>query len=107
MTIAEFYHELIASLPAIGTIGMTIYVWLANRQRVKTARINNMDARIGNHETRIVCIENDMKHVPTQESITGLKNAIADMNTKLSETKGRLSGINRAVDLINEHLINT
>ena len=113
MSFATIFHEIMNAIPAIGTIGMSIYVWRASRERVKTARIDSITKRLSNHavkindhETRIICIEKDFRQVPGQQSLDKLSGRIDSLNSTLSTTKGRLDGVNRAVDLINEFLIN-
>ena len=47
-----------------------------------------------------------MQHMPTHHDIKELSGRIDLLHGTMSELNGRLSGINRAVDLINEFLIN-
>ena len=103
----KFYLDL---LQFLGTIALGIYVWFSNRQRVTTGRIetlsNETKKELIDHELRIVSLESDMKHMPTNGDIKGLSERMDALNQSLSTAAGRLEGINRAVDLINEHLIN-
>jgi len=97
-----------------GVLG--VIVWLSGRQRVTMARITELeekiDARMGGHVsrmdghgTRLTCLESDVRHMPTQTDLANLSTQISRTNGLISELGGRLTGINRAVDLINEFLI--
>lgn len=63
------------------------------------ARINGMDGEI-----RRICL--DVAHLPDQRQIEKLNDTMADLSDQISKLEGRFDGVNRAVDLINEFLIN-
>ncbi len=48
----------------------------------------------------------ELDHMPTQQQFMALNTSIAALSGELRNTQGRLEGINRAVDLVNEFLIN-
>jgi len=48
----------------------------------------------------------ELAHLPNQRQFEALNASISKLNGELQKTAGRLEGINRAVDLMNEHLIN-
>lgn len=90
-------------------VAIGVYVWWVNREAALEKRIRDiktaLDDRCNRRETRISQLEHagvdiraELEHMP--------KNAdIRDMTSKIAELNGRLSGINRAVDIINEFLI--
>ena len=59
----------------------------------------SLSQRVSETEMAIVRICSDVSHMPNKNDITALTKELADV-------KGRLGGINRAVDLINEFLLN-
>lgn len=58
------------------------------------------------HERRTTEIAIELEHLPNQKQFDKLNVSINNLNSQLGITSGRLEGINRAVDLINEFLIN-
>ncbi|MRR33168.1 hypothetical protein EG829_00510 [bacterium] len=89
---------------------IAIVVWWTNRDKVNNARFKQT-------EDRLLQLENDVKHPPSCEYHPRLESRIEKMRVgfeeKISavhgdtrEIKGSLNGLARAVDLINEHLIN-
>lgn len=93
-----------------GTVAIGIYVWLANRQRVTTQSIRaleqDVDERLDDHGTRLTRLEEEVRHLPTHDDIGGVFKRIDQIHGDLKELTGAMSGVKRAVDLINEHLLN-
>ena len=57
-------------------------------------------------EATAAALRIELEHLPTQQQFEALNGSITALNGELKNTQGRLEGINRAVDLINEFLIN-
>ena len=110
-----------------------LYVWWTNRQKVTAARFlalerqvaervttqaldaadTKRDERCDKHRQRtslveknVIELQSELDHLPTQQQFNELNRSILALNGELKNTVGRLEGINRAVDLINEFLIN-
>lgn len=94
----------------VGTIAIGVYVWLANRQRVTTQSIrqleHDVDERLDDHGTRLSRLEEEVRHLPTHNDIGGVFKRIDQIHGDLKELTGAMSGLRRAVDLINDHLLN-
>lgn len=76
-----------------------IYSWWSNRERVTNKRFKE-------HHQRLTALENQVKHVPSQKQYDELSGRIGTLHSDLQGIKGQLKGIGRAVDLMNEFLIN-
>ncbi|HFQ80984.1 MAG TPA: DUF2730 family protein [Desulfobacterales bacterium] len=80
--------------------GYGLYVKRAMSNRRTDERITKLETeipeRLSCHEERTTTLEADYKHLPSQKDL-------ADLNANISELSGRLQGINRAVDLLNQH----
>lgn len=121
------YHELkpwidILSQKQNGITAVVIAcMWFFTRKRVTSNDITDLKDsinkkldeqeqsatdRLEEHAERLTCLEIDMKHMPTQNDITGMNLRIDKVHGALQRVDGRLEGINRAVDLMNQHLIN-
>lgn len=75
-------------------------------------KAEDLDPRCAAHLKRTAAIEAstaeihvELRHLPAQQQFDLLNRSIGDLNGSLQKTQGRLDGLNRAVDLINEFLI--
>jgi len=102
---------------AAGTIIIGVYVWMVNRKKAVEKRFAKIEAvfdkRCATRKAQIETLEKNgaslkmqLEHMPNHQDIKELYGRIDLLNGSLSELNGRLVGINRAVDLINEFLIN-
>lgn len=87
-------------------VGLTIYVYFSNRRKALKKVQKETDDKIAALDARTACIEQDIKHMPSQKDIQDLSSRMDLLNGTLANLEGRLGGINRAVDLMNEFLIN-
>ena len=87
-----------------------VYLWINRRYQATNKRVDevkeDLTLRIEDTERALVRVSTDVSHLPNRAEINSLRDDIRQLTGELSETKGRLNGINRAVDLINEFLIN-
>lgn len=99
------------------TVGLSIYsmimsalLWLTRRDRATNERVEALEQRtnacMAEYDTRIACAEVTIRHLPSNQDIKGLSERLDTFNRSLAKTSGRLEGVNRAVDLMNEFLIN-
>ena len=123
----------LAAAQFIWGVALTVYVWRATRKKAREQMIQDIKASISERPTRgdladaVQTIEtrcqqrkitigqlgdatrdlrNDIAHMPTHQDIKAISRDMNGLRSAISELNGRLSGINRAVDLINEFLIN-
>jgi hypothetical protein len=89
---------------------ISVYLWINRRYQATnkafSACRNEMTGRIEKSETSLVRIETDLTHMPGQKQFDALGKDIRSLTRELGELKGRLEGINRVADLMNEYLIN-
>lgn len=117
----------------IGTVAIGVFVWW-DKQRTKTAkRFAELESWKDDHEPRVdaletaveemqekcsshqdqtgqldrgmIAVQAELRHLPGKKEIDMLTRQIGDMNEKMGRMDGRLAGINRAVDLMNQHLL--
>jgi hypothetical protein len=79
--------------------GNTVYTWWTNREKVTNKRFKAA-------EDRILKLESGVKHPPACTYHPRLAERMDAAVGKLERMDGKLDGLNRAVDLINEFLIN-
>ncbi len=96
-----------------------VYTWWANREkitggrfktledevarRVTRAELDERDRRCSRHKERTQALESELRHLPARQELTKLSDDIANLNGTIANLGGRLEGINRAVDLLNQH----
>lgn len=90
----------------IAAVTAAAYAWWANRNRVTTTTLNRLDKRIDEIGGRIGVVEKDMKQLPSQADIRKLHDDLSGLRADVREMSGTMRGLNRAVDLMTEHLIN-
>lgn len=79
--------------------GNTVYTWYSNREKVTNKRFQAA-------ENRLLQLENDVKNPPSCTYHPRLEERMDSAVRKLERMDGKLDGLSRAVDLMNEFLIN-
>jgi uncharacterized coiled-coil protein SlyX len=51
-------------------------------------------------------LQSEVNHLPSRAEIAKLNDNMTNLTEKMGKFEGRLDGLNRLADLINEHLIN-
>lgn|GEM_PF-6835989 len=77
------------------------YLWINRRHNETLDKIESACEKIDEHERDISLL----KSHPSHDQSGRMVEQIERMSGEISEIKGRLTGINRAVDLMNEYLI--
>ena len=114
-----------------GTMAIGIYVWWDRRKKTTEKRFVALEQTVTSHSTSLqlidgakerreadcgkhqqrtadlenkqVELESDIRHLPSRQELSDLSNKIGSLTENLGRLDGRLSGINRAVDLLNQH----
>jgi len=80
-----------------------LYLWLTRRHKATLGQIEAACQQIEEQEREIIRLK---AALPSKSQFDQLSEQIGHLSTGMSEMKGRLDGISRAVDLMNEYLIN-
>lgn len=93
----------------VAALGVGVYVWFSNKHKANAAAVTDLDKqinkRVDTHADRITRAEITLEHMPTHKDISEISTRIEAMHGEISRMSGTLSGVNRAVDLMNEHLL--
>lgn len=107
-------------------VAVLIYTWWVNREKVTAKRFANVEREVAKrlslsehqvldekqkkqceeHERRTGKAEQDLRRLEAEIRHLPTSRDLSDLNGKLSSIEGTLSGLRRAVDLMNEHLLN-
>ena len=91
-------------------LGVAGYLWFSRRHQATIRLVETTKQELGGRmdaaERDIVQVKADLRHMPTQAQIRELNLNMGTLAATLEGVKGRLEGINRVADLMNEHLIN-
>lgn len=82
-----------------------VYTWIAQRRKATQDQIAAINEDFAKLRERVSIVENDVSHLPDHKEITKLREMIGQLNKELAETLGGLNGLKRAVDIMNQHLI--
>jgi len=96
---------------------VAIWMWWSRKHKAAADKIDGFDKkldgvkkdlcdRIDKNDTDHIRIRGEIKSLPTVHQFETLSESMRKLSENLNKTSGRLEGINRAVDLINEHLLN-
>ena len=126
----KFYLDL---LQMLGTVCVFIYVWWTSREKVTAQRFTALEKEVakrlkpsdldiakaardrlcGEHKAKTDDLTKAYDHLhievsrlPDRREITNLDNSIKDLTKELGNLEGRITGLNRVADLMNEFLIN-
>jgi len=86
-------------LQLIGICIIGIYSWWISKERVTNKRFKE-------HHARLTALEGHIQNSPSPKQFKDLADKFELIHGDMREIKGQLTGINRAVDLMNEYLIN-
>lgn len=88
---------------------VAIYAHVQGRGRVSeekmAAEVQRVDESLKTHGSDIAGIKEAIRQAPTHGDIEGLGRRIGELHGDIQKVDGRLEGIGRAVDLINQHLL--
>lgn len=102
--------ELWSILTGLCSAGSVIYLWLTRRSNVTNETISKIENRIGDAETRLTTVEQAQAHSPTTDDLTAIRSDISNLAREVAglagNVKAELSGLNRQLGLIQEHLLN-
>lgn len=82
----------------VGLVVVGVYTWWSNRDKATKAAIDRV-------EKRVIRVEEDMRHQPTRAELQQLGVRIGDLHADLQELVGSFRGVQRAVDLMHQHLL--
>jgi hypothetical protein len=125
----KFYIDIVVMILVAGNAG---YTWWSNREKVTSQRFealekdvqnrlkkddlddakSNRDKQCVEHKRQTAGLEKvvadlhiEVTRLPTRAEITALDLTMKSLAEKIGNLDGRLTGVNRAVDLMNEFLI--
>ncbi|WP_405119203.1 DUF2730 domain-containing protein [Pseudomonas leptonychotis] len=80
------------------TVAIGVYSWFMSRQAASTQELLEL-------RTRIVALEEQARHLPSQTSITGLLVSLEAVRSDLGGMKNTIGGVQRSVENINAYLL--
>jgi hypothetical protein len=87
-----------------------IYLWRGRKTQAAAKRFHQAEecltSRIDANERDILRVQAELKHLPTQGQFDALGTDIRTLTKSLGNVEGRLEGLNRVADLMNQFLIN-
>ena len=75
-----------------------VYTWLTNRQAASAQELLEL-------RTRIVALEEHVRHLPDQTAVTDLLGDMKAVRAELTGVKDALAPLSRSLDRINDYLL--
>jgi hypothetical protein len=121
------------ALQLVGTVAVGVYVWWSNRAKVNAKRFKALEDQVATRMSKSVhqvgedkrdnsCAEHkkktgelemalnrlgtEVRNMPSRQEMAALSHDITGLTQQIGRLEGRLEGLNRVADLINEFLIN-
>ena len=87
-----------------------VYVWQSNKHKASNTRITDLEARFDErldaHANRLTHLESEIGHLPGHNEMGRIFARLDELHGELSELTGKVGGMCRIVDLINEYFVN-
>ena len=119
----RFWLDVIVLIAVVANVG---YTWWSNREKVNARRFGALEkqvserlaiaahndlqkeqeAKCAQHRDRTGMMEKDLREVEAEIRHLPTSRDLAAVAGKLENIEGSLKGLTRAVDLMNEHLLN-
>jgi len=108
----------LSAAEAIIVTALFIYTWWTNRQRATKAAIRRVEenvaseikivnARLGEHNDRLLSIERELQHLPNTKDIHEVHYRVDQVGQGVSNLEGQMTQINTTLHLIQQHLMGT
>lgn len=93
----RFWWEVLITIANFAIWG---FVWVDRKRRARSEEVTEL-------KTRVADLEKDIKYAPSHADIRRVMDELSKTNTSLQQLIGSFNGVQRAVDLINRHLLST
>lgn len=97
----------VAQFLAMGSIGVWMYLERRNdkaHERI-SALETNLEAKLDNQSGRLMKVETQVVHLPTQDDIGKLYERMRNIDQRISHIEGQFIGANHTLNLIHEYLM--
>ena len=87
-------------------IAIAIAVWSGKKRQAAKKYVDTLVCRIERAEKDVIGIKAEISSLPDQRRFDALSADINRLTSEIGELRGRLGGVNRVADLMNQFLIN-
>lgn len=88
---------------------IALFLWHSRRHQATNSRLETLEQsitqRVEKAEKDLLTVRGCVDHLPSQAQIEKVGADMRALSSDLGEMRGRIQGINRAVDIINQYLI--
>lgn len=93
-------------LSIVSSALVALMTWWVSRSRARREELDEVNHNMTVIERRVSTIEVEMQHLPDHSGdVDRISSSIAEFSRHLGELNGVVSGLRRAVDLMNQHLL--
>ncbi len=98
--------SVIDAIQTIGLVIIGIYGYGVRKAMNNLAQLQQLDADVESVDKRLTAIEHASRHAPTHADLAAIYGRINLLAERQSEMVGSLTGIQRGLDRVEEHLLN-
>lgn len=98
--------SVIDAIQTIGLVIIGIYGYGVRKAVNNLKKLDQLDSEVESVDKRITAMEHTARHAPTHADLAAIYSRINLLAERQSETNGTLSGIQRGLDRVEEHLLN-
>ena len=98
--------DLIDAIQTVGLFVIAIYGFGIRKAVNNLKKLDELDLEVGVVDKRLTAIEHTAKHAPTHTDLAAIYSRINLLAERQSEMVGSLTGIQRGLDRVEEHLLN-
>lgn len=98
--------SVIDAIQTVGLVIIGIYGFGIRKAVNNLKKLDQLDSEVESVDKRITAMELTSRHAPTHADLAAIYSRINLLAERQSETNGTLSGIQRGLDRVEEHLLN-
>jgi len=101
----EQLKEYAGLLAVLISIGSTVWLWLTAGSRSNTDELRKVGEALDGHDRRIQSVEQEIKHMPSRETVHKLELTMKDMQTQLAAMAASSEATERTARRVEQFLI--
>lgn len=90
----------------VANTAIAVWAWWQSRHRATNERIAELQRRVEQSERKHARLEQHVHAQPGHADMSAMKDELSGLRADVKEMSGTMNGLNKAVDLMTEHLLN-
>jgi len=95
----------VGALSLMLNFGLSLWGLLASGSRANKTRLDDHDARLARHDTRLSGVEQALRALPAKDDLHGLQLALTELRGEMRETRAIMGRLEDIVTRHEDHLL--